>query len=56
MTRFYMTMLYIADWRAWIEAFIIGVLGGNNHGGGTIKTLPRWGFYHRDGMCEGPRK
>lgn len=55
MTCFLLARLYLSDWRAWITGIMIGALGGDNHGAGVFKNFPRWGFYHRRGMCEGPQ-
>lgn len=48
----YQARLYLEDWRAWFACFVIRRLGGDARGGGTLKTIPRWGFYHRGGFDE----
>jgi hypothetical protein len=53
MTRFLRLRLYLVDWQAWASewAYIVaGSMDGTGFVG--IPHLPRWGFYHRPGMCE----
>lgn len=57
MTRFLKFRLYIADWLMWIVAWLV-IIGDVFLRDVPNKPprFPRWGFYHRRGEIEGPRK